>query len=445
MNLNTKRWPYMKHNNSIIKLLISILLIGFAFRLFFYRSKEFATDVVAVTAFVNETEVPKNQTFGSIPIVEPPVSVAVPGPEDHLEDYDDEKCDLFIGDWIPNPSGPIYTNASCPLIEGHQNCMRNGRPDSGYLYWRWNPRACELPQFDAQRFLDLMRNKTWALIGDSISRNHVQSLLCMLSTVEQAVEVYHDEEYKSKRWLFPLYNFTVSVIWSPFLVEAAIFEDNNGVSTSEVELYLDKLDKKWTDIYQGIDYLIISTGKWFLKSAVYHENDTVIGCHYCPKRNLTELGFDFAYSKALRSVMNFIATSHHNGLIFFRTSTPDHFENGEWHNGGTCQGTTPVKEGEIKLKDLNQILRDIELVEFKKAASKAAENGVSLKLLDYTKLLLLRPDGHPGPYREFHPFAKDKNATVQNDCLHWCLPGPMDSWNDVIMEMVINWLNKSQS
>ena len=94
-----------------------------------------------------------------------------------------EKCDLFTGDWIPNPSGPTYTNKSCPLIEGHQNCMRNGRPDSGYLYWKWNPRDCQLPRFNAERFLELMRNKAWALIGDSISRNHVQSLLCMLSTV----------------------------------------------------------------------------------------------------------------------------------------------------------------------------------------------------------------------------------------------------------------------
>ncbi|GAV83596.1 PC-Esterase domain-containing protein/PMR5N domain-containing protein [Cephalotus follicularis] len=84
---------------------------------------------------------------------------------------------------IPNPSGPVYTNAICPLTESHQNCMRNGRPDLGYLYSRWNPRACELPQFDAQRFLDLMKSKTLALIGDSISRNHVQSLLCMLSPV----------------------------------------------------------------------------------------------------------------------------------------------------------------------------------------------------------------------------------------------------------------------
>lgn len=256
--------------------------------------------------------------------------------------------------------------------------------------------------------------------------------------MEIAVGVYHDKEYKSRRWHFPTYNFTISVIWSPFLVKAAIFEDYNGVSTSEVELHLDKLDKKWTDLYQNLDYMIISTGKWFLKSSIYYENNKVLGCHYCPKRNLTELGFDFAYRKALKNVMNFVAMSGHKGLIFFRTSTPDHFENGEWFSGGTCKRTTPVIEGEIQLKDINRILRDIELEEFEKAAETASENGVNLKLLDFTPLLLTRPDGHPGPFREYYPFAHVKNAKVQNDCLHWCLPGPIDSWNDVIMEMMIN-------
>lgn len=117
-----------------------------------------------------------------------------------------EKCDLLTGDWVPNPSGPTYTNESCPLIEGHQNCMRNGRPDSGYLHWKWKPRDCQLPRFNAERFLALMRNKAWALIGDSISRNHVQSLLCMLAMVfgvpglnfpfyhENCVLVHLDEE-----------------------------------------------------------------------------------------------------------------------------------------------------------------------------------------------------------------------------------------------------------
>lgn len=94
-----------------------------------------------------------------------------------------ETCDIIVGEWLPDPSGPFYTNESCHAIEAHQNCMKNGRPDSGYLYWRWTPRDCELPKFDPGKFLDTMKNKSWAFIGDSISRNHVQSLLCILSQV----------------------------------------------------------------------------------------------------------------------------------------------------------------------------------------------------------------------------------------------------------------------
>ncbi|KAF5196565.1 trichome birefringence-like [Thalictrum thalictroides] len=348
------------------------------------------------------------------------------------------KCDLFTGDWIPNPSGPIYTNESCHVVEPHQNCMKNGRPDSGYLYWRWKPRECEIPRFDAKKFLELMRNKQWAFIGDSIQRNNVQSLLCILSKVEEGVMVYHDEKYSSKRWLFPSYNFTLAVIWSPFLVEAATFEDINGVSTADIQLHLDKLDHTWVDQYQSIDYMIFSGGKWFFKTAIYYENDKVVGCHYCPGQNLTELGFVYAYRKALELVYNYIVTSNHKGVIFFRMLTPDHFENGEWFSGGTCTQTVPYKDGESKLNDIDVVLRDIELEEFKKAEALASKNKVNLKLFDTTYLSLLRPDGHPGPYRHFHPFAKDKNAKVQNDCLHWCLPGPIDSWSDLLMEMVVN-------
>lgn len=102
-------------------------------------------------------------------------------------DIEVEKCDLFTGKWIRDPLGPIYTNGSCGVVvDSHQNCITNGRPDSGFLYWKWKPNDCSLPRFDALRFLQLMRNKSWAFIGDSISRNHVESLLCMLSTVSTA-------------------------------------------------------------------------------------------------------------------------------------------------------------------------------------------------------------------------------------------------------------------
>ncbi|KAM5572214.1 protein trichome birefringence-like 23 [Rosa sericea] len=440
MNYKHKRW--------LVKSAIAILLMGLVFCLFLSDSTEYDEPGLQQPHFPEKSldsgqpiSVPEDEDQDEIPLPKKAVTSEPPISEeedrDRIKPPNKGKCNLFVGDWIPNTSDPIY-NESCPSIESPQNCMKNGRPDTGFLYWKWSPRDCSIPKFEPEKFIEMMRNKHWALIGDSITRNHVQSLLCMLSTVERPIQVYHDKEYRSRRWHFPSYKFTTSVIWSPFLVKAAIYEDQNGVSTHEVELHLDKLDDKWIDQFQNFDYMIISTGKWFLKSAIYYENNEALGCHYCSQRNLTELGFDFAYRKTLRYVMNTLVASNHKGMIFFRTSTPDHFENGEWNTGGTCKETAPVKEGEMELKEVQKILREIELEEFEKAAAKASRNGVNLKLLDMVSLSLMRPDGHPGPYRQYHPFEHSKYAKVQTDCLHWCLPGPIDSWNDILMEMVVN-------
>ncbi|KAK6158341.1 hypothetical protein DH2020_005655 [Rehmannia glutinosa] len=294
MEYNWKSWwrSLQRNHYFVIKLGASVLLVGLAFTLLYNRSSDFSP--VSHAPFLENTQ-----------ILAPPV-ISV----------NSQKIQIRFLPKVLNMREPFYTNRSCSFIEDHQNCMKNGRMDTDYLYWRWTPRGCELPRLDPEKFLDLMRNKSWAFIGDSISRNHVQSFLCILSTVEKAIEVYHDENYKSRKWVFPSSNFTISVLWSPFLAEAAIFEDINGVSTSEIELHLDILDKNWTEQYKSLDYMIFSGGKWFTKTAIYYENNTPLGCHYCPKRNFTELGFNFAYRKVIRNVFDYIIASNHKGMIF---------------------------------------------------------------------------------------------------------------------------------
>jgi hypothetical protein len=94
-----------------------------------------------------------------------------------------EGCDIFRGEWVPDDAPPYYTNRSCALIEEHQNCMKYGRPDLGFLKWRWRPEGCELPRFNAARFLHAVRNRSMVFVGDSLARNHMQSLMCLLSKV----------------------------------------------------------------------------------------------------------------------------------------------------------------------------------------------------------------------------------------------------------------------
>lgn len=96
----------------------------------------------------------------------------------------DNKCNIFRGKWVLDPNnGPYYTNATCREISDQQNCMKFGRPDNEFLKWRWKPEGCDLALFDANRFLELVRGKSMAFVGDSVGRNQMQSLLCLLAKV----------------------------------------------------------------------------------------------------------------------------------------------------------------------------------------------------------------------------------------------------------------------
>lgn len=90
---------------------------------------------------------------------------------------------MFNGNWVPDFKGSMYTNSSCATISTSKNCFRHGRKDRDFLNWRWKPEKCDLPRFDAKAYLDIVRGKTLAFIGDSVARNHIESLLCLLSQV----------------------------------------------------------------------------------------------------------------------------------------------------------------------------------------------------------------------------------------------------------------------
>lgn len=84
---------------------------------------------------------------------------------------------------MPDNAPPAYNNQTCSYIQDTQNCLRNGRHDSRYLYWKWKPSGCEALRGKPEAFLESMYGQKLAFIGDSIARNQMQSLLCILSQV----------------------------------------------------------------------------------------------------------------------------------------------------------------------------------------------------------------------------------------------------------------------
>lgn len=226
---------------------------------------------------------------------------------------------------------------------------------------------------------------------------------------------------------FPSSNFTLMVMWSEFYVQG-IPIIINGTATASFDIHLDKINTNWTSQLPSLDYLIISGGNWFFRVNYLHENNTRIGCVNCREDGLKDYGIAYAIRSVVRKALESInACQNCDGLTtFLRTYTTAHFENGHWFNGGDCNRTQLLDETQINLDGIEWEIRNIQNEEIERIKGLNDDNKY-FGVMDVTKAMMIRADGHPGAYYNKRWF---NNA---NDCLHWCLPGPIDMWSEMLM------------
>ena len=82
------------------------------------------------------------------------------------------------------------------------------------------------------------------------------------------------------------------------------------------------------------------------------------------------------------------------------------------------------ERGVYKNGDILETLNLIQAEEFKEARKK----GLGFGLIDISDVMAMRSDGHPCRYGK----VVDKNVTI-NDCVHWCMTGPIDTWNEFLL------------
>lgn len=252
---------------------------------------------------------------------------------------------------------------------------------------------------------------------------------------ETPVNIYKDEEDRFRTWHFPHHDFTLMILWSKFLVteEERII---NGSKSGIFDLQLDKVSKDWTQKLPGIDYAIISSSHWFFRKLYLYKGGALTGCVYCNEPNVTTRGIEFAIRMSFRAALSYI--NHRKDLkgttTLVRTISPAHFENGAWDTGGSCKRTSPspMNESEGNFSGSYLEIRSIQLEEIERARrNEVKKRGKRFEILDVTKAMLMRPDGHPNSHWD------NKWMKGYNDCVHWCLPGPIDAWNDFLLAILL--------
>ncbi|CAL4885150.1 unnamed protein product [Urochloa decumbens] len=348
-------------------------------------------------------------------------------------------CDLARGQWVPDDEAPYYTNLTCQFIDDHQNCMKFGKPSLEFMRWRWQPDGCDLPRFDAARFLEAMKGKSMAFVGDSLARNHLKSLLCLLSKEAQPVEVGTSSEIDvtgravRRDYHYGNHSFTISLFWSPFLVKA----NQSNATLGQWDLHLDTPDSRWAAHIADFDYIVLSGTNWFLRPSLYREAGRLVARNGAATAgNLTEIPVPRAVRAAFRTALGAIAAREgFRGKALMRTVTPAHFENGEWNTGGDCVRTRPFRRDERALGAVEAEYRAAQVDALRETEAAARRNGAELLLLSITEAMDLRPDGHPSRYG--HPPGGSVEGSFVVDCLHWCLPGPIDLWSELLLQLLI--------
>ncbi|KAF5480296.1 hypothetical protein F2P56_001058 [Juglans regia] len=357
-------------------------------------------------------------------------------------------CDLYQGSWFYDTSGPLYTNNTCPVLTQMQNCQGNGRPDKDYENWRWKPFQCDLPRFDAKEFLELMRGKTLAFIGDSVARNQMESMLCILWQVEAPK---NRGNRKMQRYFFKSTSVTIVRIWSSWLVKqtSAPFDfAPEGVT----KLFLDAPDDNLMEFIPKFDVVVISSGHWFAKQSVYVLNNEIVGGQlwWPDKSRHMKVNSVEAFGISVETILTSLVTHpNYTGITIVRSFSPDHYEGGAWNTGGSCTGKTrPLAIGELVENGFTETMHKKQVAGFNGAIKKAT-NKSKLRLMDITEAFGYRHDGHPGPYRSPDPNKITKRGPdgkpPPQDCLHWCMPGPVDTWNELVFEITRREYESSKS
>ncbi|KAL6133012.1 hypothetical protein ACLB2K_065249 [Fragaria x ananassa] len=286
-----------------------------------------------------------------------------------------ESCDVFSGKWVyDNSTYPLYNESECPYMSDQLACHKHGRSDLDYQYWRWQPHNCNLKRWNVIDMWEKLRGKRLMFVGDSLNRGQWISMVCLLQSV-----IPKDKRSMSPNAALTIfraeeYNATVEFLWAPLLVES----NSDDPVNHRLEDRIIRPDSvvKHASIWENADILIFNSYLWWRQGAV-----KLLSREWKPG----------------------------NEGNCYSEKSPIELE-GYWGSGSDLPTMSMVDNVLSKLSS-------------------------KVSVLNITQLSEYRKDGHPSIYRKFLEALKPEqlsNPASYSDCIHWCLPGVPDVWNELI-------------
>ncbi|CAM8970717.1 unnamed protein product [Rhodiola kirilowii] len=318
---------------------------------------------------------------------------------------DTKQCNLYDGSWVYDESYPLYDYSQCPYIRREFACQKYGRSDRFYRSYRWQPTSCNLPRFDGRDFLERFRGKKIMFIGDSLSLNIFDSMVCLLHAAVPNVTIVQKNTSQFTMFTFQEYGVVVALHHSLYLVDVDVQPQGRVLKLNSI---------KSGEVWKKMDVLVFNTWQWWGRTGPKQPWDFIqVGT-----KVLKDMDRMQAFTIALNTWANWVNTQvvTQKTRVFFQGVSPSHYKGEEWNGPGVtdCAAETRPLNGTKYPGGLPVACQVIEDV------LKSIVKPVTL--LDITNLSQLRKDGHPATHNGFHNM----------DCTHWCLAGIPDTWNQLL-------------
>ncbi|XVE99775.1 hypothetical protein REPUB_Repub03eG0230100 [Reevesia pubescens] len=308
-----------------------------------------------------------------------------------------EDCDLFTGQWVlDNETHPLY-----------------------------KPKL----------LLEKLRNKRLMFVGDSLNRNQWESMVCLVQSA-----VPHGRKSLNKSGSLSVfriedYNATVEFYWAPFLVQSN--SDDPDMHSILNRIIMPESIKKHGKNWKNVDYLVFNTYIWWMNTFTMK---VLRGSFDRGDTEYDDIERPVAYKRVLTTWSKWVDknVNPNKTTVFFSSTSPLHIKSLDWYNpdGIKCaQETTPILNQSMYLN----VGTDRRLYVI---ASNITQNmKVHVHFIDITSLSEYRKDAHTSVYtirqgKMLTPEQKADPATYA-DCIHWCLPGLPDTWNEFLYTRII--------